>query len=129
MEEAYPVATVLIVDDHPDVCRVVSRLVRTIGHSAESAEGGELALAYLRDHIPDLVILDAMMPRVDGLQVLKSIRTDPRTRDVPVVMFSALSDPEFQTRAIKAGANQYWVKGNLNLDQLDQGITGLLPHQ
>jgi CheY-like chemotaxis protein len=120
-------ATVLIVDDHPDVCRVVSRLVRTIGHRADSAHGGEPALQYLRDKVPDLIILDAMMPRVDGLQVLKSVRTDPRTREVPVVMFTALSDPEFKRTAIEEGANDLWVKGQFNLEQFDQGIQGLLP--
>ena len=119
-------ATVLIVDDHPDVCRVVSRLVRTIGHRADAAHGGEPALAYLRDKVPDLIILDAMMPRVDGLQVLKSVRTDPRTRDVPVVMFTALSDPEFKRTAIEEGANDLWVKGQFNLEQFDEGIQGLL---
>ena len=122
-------ATVLIVDDHPDVCRVVSRLVRTIGHRADSAHGGEVALAYLRDKVPDLIILDAMMPKVDGLQVLKSVRTDPRTRDVPVVMFTALSDPEFRSRAMEEGANDLWVKGQFNLEQFDQGIQGWLPNQ
>ena len=122
-------ATVLIVDDHPDVCRVVSRLVRTIGHRADSAHGGQPALDYLRDKVPDLIILDAMMPKVDGLQVLRSVRTDPRTRDVPVVMFTALSDPEFKSRAMEEGANDLWVKGQFNLEQFDEGIQGLVPHQ
>lgn len=116
-------ATVLVVDDHPDVCRVVSRLVRTCGHQSESATGGEEALDYLRDHVPDLIILDVMMPRIDGLQVLQSIRNDPRTRHVPVVMFSALGDPESRNRAMQQGATDYWVKGAIALDQLDAGLT------
>lgn len=119
-------ATVLIVDDHPDVCRVVSRLVRTTGHDSVVAPGGGAALAFLAETIPDLVILDAMMPFIDGMEVLTSIRRDPRTQTIPVVMYSALSDPETRRRALELGASAYWVKGNFNLDQFDKDLSAFL---
>src|SRR5690349_3581461 len=101
-------AKVLIVDDHDDICRVMARLVRRAGHEAEYVTGGEAALEYLRAAgapLPDLVILDVMMPRVDGLQVLRAVREDERTAGVPVVMFSAMSDARFQERALNCGAS------------------------
>jgi CheY-like chemotaxis protein len=121
-------AKVLIVDDHDDICRVMARLVRRAGHEAEYVTSGEAALDYLRaaDALPDLVILDVMMPRVDGLQVLRAVRADERTVHVPVVMFSAMSDARFQERALKCGASDYWVKGALDLAQLDHHLIRFL---
>ena len=114
-------AKVLIVDDHADICRVMARLVRLSGHEADVVLGGEDALAYLRraDPVPDLVILDVMMPKVDGMQVLEAVRHDRRTADIRVVLFTAVSDPRFRERALKYGATDYWVKGTLDLAQLD----------
>ena len=118
-------AKVLIVDDHDDICRVMARLVRRSGHEAEYVTSGEAALDYLRADnlaVPDLVILDIMMPRVDGLQVLRAVREDERTVSLPVVMFSAMSDARVRERALMTGASDYWVKGAMDLSQLDEHL-------
>jgi CheY-like chemotaxis protein len=117
-------AKVLIVDDHDDICRVMARLVRRSGHEADYVTSGEAALDYLRAApvLPDLVILDVMMPRVDGLQVLRAVREDERTAGVPVVIFSAMSDARFRERALTTGAADYWVKGAMDLAQLDDHL-------
>ena len=72
-------ATVLIVDDNADVCRLLARLVKSCGHNADVATGGQEAIDYFTTKLPDMVILDVMMPRVDGLAVLNFIRSTPAT--------------------------------------------------
>ncbi len=114
------VATVLVVDDNLDICRAMGKLVRRAGYGAEWVCGGEQALEYLQsgNAKPDLVILDEMMPGVDGLGVLHAIRSDDRTADVPVVIFTAMYDESFREKALNAGANDVWVKGTFDLDEL-----------
>jgi CheY-like chemotaxis protein len=120
------VATVLIVDDNVDICRVLARLVRAAGHAAECALGGQEAIDYLACNVPGMIILDIMMPRIDGLDVLRAVRGNPRTADVPVVMFTAAGDGDLRDHALRQGANGYWVKGSLDLRQLDRHLSTYL---
>ena len=120
------VATVLIVDDNADICRVLARLVRAAGHHAEVAPGGQEAIDYLADRAPDMIILDIMMPRVDGIAVLRAIRGNPATADLPVIMFTAAGDGELREHALRQGATAYWVKGSLDLSQLDRHLSNYL---
>ena len=89
--------TVLVVEDHPDTCRMMARLLAAFGHRADCALSGEAALAHLAAAAapPDVVLLDAMMPGMDGVEVLRRLRADPRTARLPVVMCSAVSDPAY----------------------------------
>jgi len=120
------VATVLIVDDNADICRVLARLVRVAGHQADVAPGGQEALDYLAARVPDLIILDIMMPRVDGMAVLRAVRSNPATADLPVIMFTAAGEGELREHALRQGATGYWVKGSLDLSQLDRHLSTYL---
>ena len=111
---------VLVVDDHEDIRRMFARLVRSCGHESLTAADGEEAIAEATEKSPGLVILDLMMPGITGFDVLRSLRNDPRTRETPVVVFSALNDPEFTEQALGLGANDYWVKGTFNADTLER---------
>jgi len=115
-------ASILIVDDQPDIRRVLARLVRLAGHDAVDLPGGPEALEHLARHVPDLILLDVMMPDVDGFDVLRVVRTDPRTARLPVIMFSAVSAEEMIERAFAEGANDYWIKGAISADSLCAGI-------
>lgn len=119
--------SVLIVDDDLGTGRLLALLIRHIGHEAAFVESGAQALEYLSTHRPDLVILDVMMPGIDGLEVLKRMRADPHTADLPVVMFSALSDPQFRQVAREKGANDYWVKASLDFRSLEERLSTFIP--
>jgi CheY-like chemotaxis protein len=110
--------TVLVVDDSEDTCRMLAKLIRRLGAPADCITSGEAALKWMTDHMPRLVILDMMMPGMDGMTVLHAIRADDRLKEVAVVMFSAVSDPAFRDYAISEGANDYWVKSSIDFSKL-----------
>ena len=120
-------ATVLVVDDHTDANDLLCRVLRLHGHRAVSAFTGEGALALVGTDRPDLVILDVMMPDMDGIEVLRLIRANPHTATLPVVMFSAVHDAEFQRHALRKGANDYWTKGRTDFSRIADLIAPLLP--
>jgi CheY-like chemotaxis protein len=114
---------VLIVDDHEDIRRVVARIVTACGHEAVAVAEGEEAITSATENRPSLMILDLMMPGVTGFDVLRALRADPRTREMPIVVYSALNDPEFVEQALSLGANDYWVKGAFALETIEQWLT------
>ena len=119
--------TILIVDDNIDLCRPMATLLKQMGYNSHYATGGEAALQFIAVTVPDLVILDVMMPDMDGLEVLRRLKSDARTIPVPVVMFSAIADSEFRAHAISKGAVDYWVKAGVDFGQMRQRISKLLP--
>ena len=101
---------VLVVDDEPpirDLCRVSLELR---GFDVDEAVDGEDALARLRADRPDVVLLDVMMPKLDGWGTLAAIAADEDLRDVPVVLMTALSDEADRERADKAGVASFVAK-------------------
>ena len=88
------------------------------GYEVISAVDGEDALAKARDHKPDLVLLDVMMPKMNGFEVLQALKGEPAIRDIPVIMLTNLEQPADIKRAADWGAHSYLVKSNMNLDEL-----------
>ena len=119
--------TILIVDDEPQACQILSRLIRHLGHETAWKTGGADALAYIEGTSIDLLILDVMMPGMDGMEVLRRLRADPKTAALPVVMFSAVADRNFIDEAIRKGATDYWVKASFDFNQLKDRIEHLVP--
>ena len=118
---------VLIVDDEPQACQILSRLIRHLGHETAWKTGGADALAYVDESPVDLVILDVMMPGMDGMEVLRRLRGDPKTAETRIVMFSAVADRNFIDEAIRKGADDYWVKASFDFGQLKDRLDDLLP--
>ena len=101
---------VLIVEDEPDVLLLLENRVRGAGHEVMSASDGERGLELALEERPDLVILDWMMPKLDGIEVLERLRADGPGRDIKVLMLTARSQQKDVERAFAAGADDYIVK-------------------
>jgi two-component system alkaline phosphatase synthesis response regulator PhoP len=95
---------VLLVDDDEPTSRAMSRLLQKVGYTAVWLSSGADAIHVLKDLRFDLVILDWMMPEMDGLQVLRRLRDNPATRDLRVMMYSAADDASMMREAHRLGA-------------------------
>lgn len=103
-------ARVLVVDDEAENRDLLGRRLLREGYTVVSAGGGHEALALVARETVDVVLLDVMMPDLDGLSVLEQLKADPATHDVPVIMISALDDLSSIARCIEAGAVDYLPK-------------------
>lgn len=119
-------ASVLVVDDNLDTCRLLVKFIEELGHQALCAENGRLALAYIELHCPDLLILDVMIPGLSGMAVLDAIRRQPSLDGLPVVMFSASGDPVTASEARRRGADDFWVKSAIDYARLAERLSAYL---
>ena len=87
---------ILVADDEPDMRALLSDLLEEAGHEVTEAENGQVAVQQLQRELPDLVMLDVLMPMMNGIQVLQRLRDDPATQSLPVILLTAfsLSDEE-----------------------------------
>ena len=97
-------------------------LFRFFSHKVDYVSSGDQALKYLEQALPDVMVLDVMMPGMDGMEVLRRVRSDPRMRHLPVIMFSAVSDPAYREAALSKGANDYLVKGSVEIEELRRRV-------
>ena len=112
-----PKRKILVVDDEADILHFLELILRERGYEVETAPGGAAALAAAREGQPDLVLLDIMMPQMDGWEVLKLLRIDPHTAGIPVAMISARTDPKDRMQGLQEGALDYICKP-FSLDEL-----------
>lgn len=101
---------ILVVDDHPTNRLKLSMAVKKLGHEAEAAENGKRALEMLRTGSFDLVLLDLLMPEMDGHAVLGAIKDDAALRSVPVIIISSVDEMDSIVKAIQLGADDYLPK-------------------
>lgn len=103
-------ASILVVDDHEQNVELIQAYLDEVGCRVRTAGDGVEALAEVEAEAPDLIILDVMMPRMSGFQLCEKLKHDPSTRDIPVVMVTALSDVGDVERAVDAGADDFLTK-------------------
>ena len=101
---------ILVVDDEPDALELIGFNLRAAGFDISTAEDGEKAFKLARDLQPDLILLDVMLPELDGLEVCKIIRRDPATSGIPIIMLTAKAAEVDRVLGLELGADDYVTK-------------------
>lgn len=115
MEKKYKI---LLVEDERPIAKAYSEFLKRKGLETLIAYNGEEAMEKTKEWKPDLILLDIILPRKDGITVLKDLKNDPATEGIPVIVLTNLSAGEAVRDAIKAGTNQYLVKSNFTLEDI-----------
>src|SRR6058998_2992871 len=102
--------SVLVVDDDPDVARFIEVNLRSAGYEVAVASNGEEALERALDGRPDLILLDVMMPKMDGFEVAQRLRRDPRTSSCSIIMLTAKALSSDKVLGLSSGADDYIIK-------------------
>ncbi|MEX2585803.1 MAG: response regulator transcription factor [Balneolaceae bacterium] len=102
--------TILVVDDEQDLLDLIEYNLKSEGFQVLKAENGEEGIQIARDRHPDLVLLDIMMPKMDGLQVCEKLRHNPETHDVPIIFLTARGDEKTEVEGLDRGADDYITK-------------------
>lgn len=104
------VKRILVVDDEPGMVMILSKFLKHIGYGVITANDGLECIAKAESELPDLILLDNVMPNMDGQMALMKLKASKKTKDIPVIMVTALSNEKNITNAQKGGAVEYVVK-------------------
>ena len=121
-----PPVRILLAEDDRILRRAGEVTLRRQGYTVVVAVDGEDALAKAREHKPDLILLDVIMPKIGGFEVLARLQSDDETRHIPVIMLSNLGQASDVQHAVARGARDYLVKSNIAPDQLAARIAAAL---
>ncbi|MCH8102468.1 MAG: response regulator, partial [Chloroflexi bacterium] len=116
-------ANVLVIEDDRDTRTFLSEYLCDDGHETDEAAEGLAGIEKATTNVPDVILLDVLMPILDGFQVLAVLQADERTSRVPVVMLSGKNDMDTRARAFKLGAVDYLVKGRFEVFDLERSIS------
>ncbi len=118
-EQPLPPSTILVVDDNPQNRELLEAYMEELdGITTIGAANGEEALSKVASDKPDLILLDIMMPRMSGFEVCEKLKADPATKDIPIIMVTALQETGDIERGVEAGTNDFITKPVNRLDLL-----------
>lgn len=117
---------IYVVEDDPFLLKLVVDKLKKQQFSVEAAQTGEEALAFLKIKRPTLLLLDLLVPGINGFQILEELRKNPATKDLPVVVLSNLGDEENKKRVERLGIDEYLIKAHFTLDEIVEKINNVI---
>lgn len=117
---------ILVAEDDKLISGSLCEALKTAGYDAIPAYDGEEAVAKAKENVPDLVLLDIMMPKLDGISVLWEIKANPTTAGIPVVVLTNIGDVETISKIVEAGAVDYLLKSDQSVDDIIQKVKDVL---
>lgn len=114
--------TILLVEDEPTLQKTLSTALTQEGYEVKNALDGEIGLSMARELRPNLILLDLILPKMDGFEVLDALKKDDITKDVPVIVLTNLESTQDIERALSLGATTYLVKANYDLKDVIQRV-------
>ncbi len=109
---------ILIIEDESALQKTLGEMLSQQGYEILSALNGEIGLKLAQSKKPDLILLDLILPKIHGFDVLKKIKDNPETREIPVIVLTNLESIEDIKKAMELGATTYLVKANYSLEEL-----------
>jgi len=116
---------ILIVEDEVDILQLFAVRIEVNGYDVVTAVDGEEALEKVNSENPDLILLDLMIPKIDGYEVCRTLKFDDETKNIPIIILSALNEAVDKQKALDAGVDAYFVKP-FDLEELVQKIKELI---
>ena len=117
---------IVAAEDDKLISNSLCEALKTAGYEPTPAYDGEEALAKIKEVMPDLVLLDIMMPKMDGISVLREIRSNTATSEIPVVVLTNIGDVETISKIVEAGAADYLLKSDQSVDNVIQKVKDVL---
>jgi DNA-binding response OmpR family regulator len=119
-------AKILVAEDDKLISNSLCDALKAAGYEPTAAYDGEEAVAKIKEILPDLVLLDIMMPKLDGISVLWELKANPDTAKIPVVVLTNIGDVETISKIVEAGANDYLLKSDQSVDDIMQKVKDVL---
>jgi len=117
---------ILFIEDEPTLQKTLGRALEQEGYEVQSALDGQSGLALVKRIKPNLILLDLILPKMDGFAVLKELKKDPDVKEIPVIVLTNLESPQDIEKALSEGATNYLVKANYELNDVVKKIKELL---
>jgi len=113
---------IVLVEDNGDMQKVYAEGLQLRGLQVSIAADYNAALALIEQAKPDVILLDLLMPKVNGMEVLRSLKADDQTKETPVIVLTNINDEYFQHQALELGAVSFYIKSDITLDRLAEVI-------
>ena len=114
---------ILVVEDDVFLAKIYKTKLSKEGFELSLAHDGEEALAQIKQRKPDMILLDLMMPKKDGFEVMEELAKDPECKKIPIIILSNLGQESDVERGLALGAKDYFVKANVSLNEIIKKIT------